>query len=148
MMKAGTYWIGDLCYVMHDEWDEVCNITISGHSVKDGEFKLADGREFATYCTAYGDGMYSDQDGNVYGVDAGLIGCILLSDINQSNKQNNITLGRIVTINHEFHTGSNDGKITFGHVAIDTDPEFEDEDEYDREEEINRREYLEDCNEF
>ena len=69
MMKAGTYWIGDLCYVMHDEWDEVCNITISGHSVKDGEFKLADGREFATYCTAYGDGMYSDQDGNVYGVD-------------------------------------------------------------------------------
>jgi hypothetical protein len=22
-MKAGTYYIGDLCYVMHKEWDEV-----------------------------------------------------------------------------------------------------------------------------
>jgi hypothetical protein len=23
-MPAGRYYIGDLCYVMHDEWDEAC----------------------------------------------------------------------------------------------------------------------------
>ena len=25
-MKAGNYYIGDLCYVLHDEWNEVCEL--------------------------------------------------------------------------------------------------------------------------
>ena len=48
MMKAGTYYIGDLCYVMHDRWDEFCSITCSEHNVLDGEFNLKDGTRFAT----------------------------------------------------------------------------------------------------
>ena len=60
-MPAGKYYIGDLCYVMSDaEWEEFCSITIDGHNVIDGEFQLKDGRRFATYGTAFGDGVYSD----------------------------------------------------------------------------------------
>ena len=76
MMPAGKYYVGDLCYVMHPEWDEFCSITIKEHTCLDGEFNLKDGRRFATFGTKWGDGEYRDQFGNRYGVDAGLIGCI------------------------------------------------------------------------
>lgn len=41
-MPAGRYYIGDLCYVMHDEWDEFCD-----HLDYPGERKLKDGRKYA-----------------------------------------------------------------------------------------------------
>jgi hypothetical protein len=80
-MKAGTYYVGDLCYVLHDEWDEVCELIIKDNVCLDGEFTLRDGRRFAIYGTAYGDGNYFDQNGKSYDVDAGSIGCILMNDI-------------------------------------------------------------------
>ena len=56
MMPAGTYYVGDLCYVMSDEeWDQFCSITIEGMNCLEGEFTMPDGRRFATYGTAYGD---------------------------------------------------------------------------------------------
>ena len=81
MMQSGTYYIGDLCYVMHDRWDEFCALTCSGHCVLDGEFNLKDGTRFATFTTRWGDGTYRDELGNEYPVDAGLIGCIRVDDI-------------------------------------------------------------------
>lgn len=121
-MKAGTYYVGDLCYVMDDdEWDQFCAITIDNHSCLDGEFVLPDGRAFASYSTAYGDGTYQDQYGNEYSVDAGLIGCILVSDI-KANKYPDISaLGAIVEFTEDFTTGSENGIIQFGHIQIDTD---------------------------
>ena len=86
MMQPGKYYIGDLCYVMHSEWDEFCKLTISGDKVLDGEFNLADGRRFATFTTKWGDGNYFDQNGKSYDVDAVLIGCIDLEDIYFNNK--------------------------------------------------------------
>ena len=88
MMKAGKYYIGDLCYVMHPEWDEFCSLTINGHNVLDGEFNLKDGRRFATFTTKWGDGTYKDEQGRSYGVDAGLIGCIAVDDITPSELEN------------------------------------------------------------
>lgn len=125
MMPAGTYYIGDLCYVMHDEWDEFCDITTVGYDCIDGEFNLKDGRRFATYGTKFGDGVY---DG--LSVDAGLIGCILLEDIDQSNSNNDIKLGKIVTFDKSFETGEHNGEIFFGHITIDTACEEDYEDEY------------------
>ena len=127
MMPAGKYWLGDLCYVLHAEWDEFCNITIDDTRCVSGEFELKDGRKFASYNTMYGDGCY---DG--LGVDAGLIGCILVSDIDTDNDSNQISLGRIVEFKEPFVTGSEDGVIRFGNVYIDTGYEPEDED-YDNE---------------
>lgn len=130
-MPAGKYYVGDLCYVMHGEWSEFCDITISGHTVLEGEFTLKDGRRFAAYSTAHGDGTYFDAQGREYGVDAGLIGCILLSDIDISNQDNFIDAGQIVEFDQPFETsgGREEGVIRFGSVCIDTDWE-DDEEEY------------------
>ena len=127
MMKAGTYYVGDLCYVMHEDWDEVCALTINGNRAIGGEFNLKDGRRFAIYNTMYGDGTYHDQYNNEYWVDSGSIGCILLDDIKLSNMQNNLKGGAIHKFDTSFYTGEMDGKIMFHKVSIDTDDVLEEE---------------------
>ena len=127
MMKAGTYYIGDLCYVMHPEWDEFCSLTINGNNVLDGEFNLKDGRRFATFTTKYGDGTYFDEQGYEYPVDAGLIGCINVKDITPSELEN-LGSGRVIEFVQDFSTFSAGGVLRFGSVVIDTDP-VEEEDE-------------------
>ena len=130
MMKAGKYYIGDLCYVMHDEWDEFCALTISDNQCLTGEFNLADGRRFATFTTRWGDGTYSDQNGKSYDVDAGLIGCIAVEDIDLTHPSNFISGGNIVEFVKDFTTFSAGGVITIGTVVIDTDPVEEEEECY------------------
>lgn len=133
MMKAGTYYIGDLCYVMHPEWDEFCSLTTNGHNVLDGEFNLKDGRRFATFTTKWGDGTYKDEQGHAYGVDAGLIGCINVNDITPSELEN-LKDGRVIEFVQDFSTFSAGGVIRFGSVVIDTDFEdIDEEEEYDDE---------------
>lgn len=136
-MPAGKYYVGDLCYVLHDEWDEVCEIifnTPEPHGVLDGEFTLKDGRRFAIYSTFYGDGTYFDNYGREYGVDAGSIGCILLDDIDLGNTDNFLDGGNVVEFTDTFETGGgrftsngNKGIIKFGLVEVDTDPVYDDE---------------------
>jgi len=129
MMPAGKYYIGDLCYVMDsDEWEQVCNIIFQAEKVIDGEFYLPDGRKFAIYGTAYGDGEYYDQYGHTYSVDAGSIGCILMSDIRANKYDNILDLGAVQEFAEPFETSENKGQLEFGHVMIDTDDE-DDEDE-------------------
>lgn len=125
VMPAGKYYVGDLCYVMHDVWDEFCDITIDQHNVKDGVFALSDGRLFATFSTAYGDGEYRDNFGRVYGVDAGLIGCICIEDI--TDPEANLDGGQVIEFKKDFEVDSVDKVIKFGDVYIDTgDSEWED----------------------
>lgn len=83
MMRPGIYYVGDLCYVMHPQWKEVCDLMFAcdGNSVLDGEFNLSNGVRFAVQSTAYGDGTYYDEEGRAYPVDAGLIGCIRVEDV-------------------------------------------------------------------
>ena len=130
MMQPGKYYIGDLCYVMHDEWDEFCKLTISGNQVLDGEFNLADGRRFATFTTKWGDGNYFDEDGKSYDVDAGLIGCIKLDDIDLTNKDNFLAGGRVVEFVQPFSTFKAGSVIRIGNVVIETDPAEEEEECY------------------
>ena len=133
MMQPGKYYIGDLCYVMHGEWDEFCSLTIVGDKVLDGEFNLKDGRRFATFTTQWGDGNYFDQNGKSYDVDAGLIGCIRLDDIDLTNPENSLIGGNIVEFIQPFSTFEAGGEIRIGNVLIDTDPaevEEELEEEY------------------
>jgi hypothetical protein len=137
-MPAGTYWIGDLCYVMTDEeWNEFCSITIDGMKCLDGEFTMKDGRRFATYGTAWGDGLYQDQHHNNYAVDAGLIGCIKVEDIKAKKYDDIERLGKIHKFNHDFTTSGGrghqdwDGVIRIGSIHIGTDAdEFEEESDY------------------
>jgi hypothetical protein len=129
MMPPGKYYVGDLCYVMtNEEWREFCDITLDGQKVKDGEFEFKDGRRFATYSTAFGDGVYHDQYGHSYSVDAGLIGCILVEDIKANKYDNLLDLGAILEFDTEFVTSGGrgesgwEGTIQFGYVYIETNP--------------------------
>ena len=124
MMVKGEYYVGDLCYVLHEEWDEVCRLLFAGrddHGCNQGEFNLSDGRRIAIYNTKYGDGSYQDQNGREYSVDAGSIGCILLEDIDVDHPDNFVGDGQCITFDQEFYTGELDGKIMFGSVSIETD---------------------------
>lgn len=113
MMQAGTYYVGDLCYVLHEKWDAVCDLIIQDNSCLDGEFNLPDGTRFAIQSTAYGDGSYQDNDGRGYSVDAGSIGCVKLSDIDLDVKENFLTGGQVIQFDHPFTVQYDDGKILF-----------------------------------
>jgi hypothetical protein len=133
-MLAGTYFLGDLCYVMHPEWDEFCKLTIDEQTCLDGEFNLSDGRRFATYSTKYGDGSYSTSTNHTLGVDAGLIGCIRIEDIREDLSEERIReLGMIHTFDTPFETSGDrgnpnwDGVIKFGDVEVYTGDMAEDE---------------------
>ena len=143
-MPAGKYWVGDLCYVMHGEWDEACGLFFkdrTDHGCNEGEFQLKDGRRFVSINTRWGDGGYYDQFGNEYGVDAGLIGCILLQDIDLTHDGNSLLGGHVVEFATPFEvTGGRregsewNGIIGIGHICIETDPVYEDQEDYECEE--------------
>ena len=126
-MKAGTYYIGDLCYVFNQEdWDEVYALTTKGYKLEEGEFELSDGRKFAIYNTAYGDGEYRDQFGNRYSVDSGTIGCVLWKDISRY-EYILPDVGAVVDMKEDFSTSRHDGLICISSTTIDTAGEWEEE---------------------
>lgn len=130
MMKAGNYYIGDLCYVMNDdEWREVCSLTLTGYKSKEGVFTLSDGRMFACFNTKYGDGTYptnvarwSDSEQTiVFDVDSGTIGCMLVDDISELTT-------RTAFMIHEDFTPESDGSILkFGPVKVYTGDDADDD---------------------
>lgn len=129
-MFSGNYYVGDLCYVLNEEWDEVCDLLFAGRTdggCNEGEFNLKDGRRFAIFNTAYGDGTYKDQLGRKYNVDAGSIGCILMDDIDLLDDRNFISGGQTVVMPSQFNVYSEDGVLCFGSIEIDTDPEYDEE---------------------
>ena len=136
-MPAGKYYIGDLCYVMHDEWNECCDLFFPpgemGRSVE-GEFTLKDGRRFASFGTAYGDGTYRSNIGTNHAVDSGSIGCIRMEDIRDNTYDNIERLGAIVEFDQPFEVSEDAGLIVFGHVQIETNGDEEDYDCFDDEE--------------
>ena|SRR5687768_2335311 len=113
-MKAGRHYVGDLCYVLGGVWHEVCALTNGG---AEGEFTLKDGRKFAMFNTAYGDGVYSDQDERKYPVDSGTLGCMLTSECGHAFDD-----GQEIDFPEDFEVTKEGGLIKFGNiVSIDTD---------------------------
>ena len=121
-MPAGRYYVGDLCYVMHDAWTEAVDLMFpsaaEGYKSVEGVLTLKDGRQFAIFSTSYGDGVYYDQWGKDYGVDAGSIGCILQKDIKDDTA--NIGLGNIVDFDQDFVVSSDGETLKFGDIIIHT----------------------------
>lgn len=121
-MPAGKYYVGDLCYVINDSkvWSEVCDLTLTkqGKSIE-GAFTLESGKRFAMFSTAYGDGVYNDQEGREYAVDSGSIGCIKVEDITEDEIRED--LGNIIEFPNEFYVKKNGGELIFGRVWIDTE---------------------------
>lgn len=136
VMPAGKYYVGDLCYVMHGEWDECCGLFFDGHighGVNEGLFTLKDGRKFASFNTQWGDGTYYDEARRAYCVDAGLIGCILADSIDYFSElewgENDTSGGQVIDFAHDFEVRKENGVLYFGDVRIDTagyDEEYDD----------------------
>jgi hypothetical protein len=127
IVPQGSYVIGDPCYAVPDkDWDgllQSCNYFESpiGY-VKDGMQKFP----VLGFGTKWGDGSYRGTDGRVYDVDAGLIGLVPVELVK------NLAEHTILVLNKDtLCVNDGSGKLTFGHITIDTDPSEEDEDEND-----------------
>lgn len=121
-LPAGIYYIGDLCYCMHTSWDEICDIFLRNNTLAEGLHTLKDGRVFAIFPTLYGDGTYWDQCGGEYSVDAGVIGCIRLEDMDpDADPAYWGRLGQVVKFSAPFTVSRVGGRLTFGHIHIDTE---------------------------
>ena len=139
LLPAGKYWIGDLCYVLTEDigfdWSEFCEWIFDGDpSGRRQEGPCAyDNKLLSFHGTAWGDGEYFDQFGNAYGVDAGMIGCVRVEDIDielvQSNYPSDFYLGFVHEFKEPFTTRYEKGKIIIGHVEIDTDPQEDTEEQ-------------------
>ena len=133
-MPAGKYYIGDLCYVLHDAWDECCELFFPpdapGRGIE-GEFQLKDGRRFASFGTAYGDGCYRSNINTFHCVDSGSIGCISIYDIRDQtyDLERLQQLGAIIDFEAPFEVEADQGLLVFGHVEIET--AADDDEEYD-----------------
>ena len=117
---------------MNEVWDEVCSRVIQGDDVLEGKFGLADGRQFVMFNTAYGDGVYNDQNLDDYPVDSGNIGAILLSDILDTPENQHQGYGQVHTFERDVTCDTDAGTLRFGHVYIYTnDSDDESDDDYD-----------------
>ena len=118
-LPAGKYYIGDLCYVV-ENWEEYHQLFFpnEGNDQHVGVFTNSEGVKFANYGTAYGDGVYFDEEKNEYAVDSGSIGCIPIEAIQEPH-----ALGNVVDFPVEFDCEflEHSGTIRIGDVFIDTD---------------------------
>ena len=85
------FYIGDICYVLGD--DDYHSFWGNQKGFADGKFEVpGKGYAFAVGFTAYGDGVYSDEEGRLYPVDAGVIGIVPLELVEKENGLENGTV--------------------------------------------------------
>lgn len=118
---AGKYWLCDPCYACPDaRWDEL--LKSSDYFGRAGHL---DGIAVYAFSTAYGDGEYKGSNGELYPVDAGLIGLTPLALCPE--KPFGATL---VQFDKPTACEKKGGVLHFGDIVIDTEgSESEDEDE-------------------
>lgn len=124
-LKAGKYYIGDCCYVLREEhgydWGEFCE-----QFFDDEEDIVVNKKEIVCYSTAWGDGYYESTIGFNFPVDAGMIGVTPVELWKGKDHPNGCIL---VDFKNDFTCNKNGGTLIFGHIEIDTDPQY-DEDDY------------------
>ena len=127
-LPAGEYYVGDPCYsVSHDaEGSEARDAILTSSNIFDDRIKGSwNGFDVIASRTAYGDGVYTDQnDEYEFGVDAGLIGVIPVALVEHFAGRNSAQALHKVTFDRDFVFESvqrdNDGIITIGHLRIST----------------------------
>lgn len=139
-LPAGTYWVGDPCYAFEDHavWMallESADYTgphriLEAEVEVDGFGKVAERgynepvrREvFAASGTAFGDGQYDGSDGNLYPVDAGLLGIVRARKGEATPRgMVEVTFEEPVTVSYEDGTVVIEGGKV---IRIETDPKF------------------------
>lgn len=118
LLKAGDYYLGDLCYVLSDE--DYCSLLknsgfLDNRILWEGELN---GYPVFVACTSHGDGVYFDNYDRQYFVDAGIIG-IVPADILVSTSK--VELGNIIRFETDFKVSYDNGIFKFGDIVIDTE---------------------------
>lgn len=124
-VPAGTYVLGDPCYsVGDDEWMPL--LESCGYFCEEGSpiGTLPDGQHVYAFGTAYGDGLYTDQFGHKFGVDAGLIGLVPTTAVKQGLSSEVTT----VTFFEPTECSTDGETLTFGPHVIPTGDEADDDD--------------------
>lgn len=120
-LPAGTYYIGDPCYVFNrEQWD-----TLGEQTGWFEETPVAAIYEYrmVAFGTAYGDGTYQDNFGHEYPVDSGLIGIVPIEVVDPTK-----ICGQVVRFEEPFTCEDIGDRLRFGHIVIETeDDEEEDE---------------------
>jgi hypothetical protein len=120
-LKAGTYVIGDPCYLFDESW---VDILVENNFFETDNPKI-DGKDIFVHRTYYGDGTYKDDDSFCYDVDAGLIGVLPIELIEIDNAvsredvdyQMNV---RVVIFKNDFICDYKDGVFFIDNIRIDT----------------------------
>ena len=139
-INKNVYYVGDLCHVMTNEWEEICDLAVFDNTEVD--FTLEDGRKYIQLSTAFGDGTYNDLNGQPYSVDSGTIGAILVNNITDTEALNQALsngLGHLYQSDEEldhYNCSYDEGTICINQITIDTGSDGYDDDEELTEEEI------------
>lgn len=114
-LPAGEYVITDPCYAWSGQkYSKILDET--KFFSPDGVFVERDsGRQFAIFSTHHGDGVYKDNLGNSYSVDAGCIGCLPRDIVD-----NVYPWMAVIKFENNFEVSSSNGVINYGHVSIET----------------------------
>ena len=131
-LAAGKYYVADPCYVLDEEvYGRLLTETdyFMMNSIDRGGVMVdtKSGKYFSVFSTKYGDGVYGDNRGFSYGVDAGCIACI---PVDMGKELSDNMYINEVDFKEDFDVYYEDGLIVFGDVIINTDPDdFYDEEE-------------------
>lgn len=132
---AGRYYVGDLCYLLDKGEDYGALKSIYHHYVcgfiydKDYRRKKrlveCEDISFLAYfgMMAHGDGVFSDNYGRSYSVDAGLIGIVELNDSDLEASARAVEArggGQVIDFGEAFEVSSKRGVFNFGNIEINT----------------------------
>lgn len=121
---AGDYYIGDLCYILKDEFDDLYDIIVVSGVYDQEQVLIKNHNILLSFSnTSYGDGEYLDNRKRKYSVDAGIIGiCSLeneeLRNIAKDECSNNNA--HIIHFDKPFTVCYYDGLFIFDNIEIDT----------------------------
>ena len=137
-LKSGKYYIGDPCYLFDKEWNNICDFMINGH-MNQGEYISPKGYFVIYGSTAYGDGVYIDNNHGEYAVDSGVLGIVPFDAIfidNILDLNSDFDMYSIVEFKEPFivHVDGN-GFFNFGDIFIDTKDIYDQEEDYPYDEE-------------
>lgn len=125
LMPAGVYYMGDPCYAIDDDkWHDYLHTCLWS---KDTEHVFEELPVLA-FGTMYGDGCYQGSNGEMYGVDAGLIG-VVHEKLVVRERAWELGTKFVSEVPFECWNDEDTGMMTFGSVSIMTgDDDTEDED--------------------
>ena len=128
-VKPGIYWLGDPCYaVPKEQWAAFVDQWYND-SGDFAEVATVDDVTILAFQTSYGDGIYTDIDGDDFSVDAGIIGLTPLElwddtcsahSFDEEDAVEN-ALGHWVEVREPWICHNDDGVHYFGPYKIDTE---------------------------